>query len=117
MPGTLASCGNTSRSYKKKHLLLSTGNAMIHDVDMPMYPWEEAYNTVVYIMNRRPHRILKNKTPKEAFILDKPHVSHFHVFHYPMYMHIFYEKRSKLEPSSMKAYTLYLSSQQETVMS
>jgi hypothetical protein len=40
---------------------------MIHDQDLPMHLWEEASQTVVYVQNISPHRILGNKTPKEMF--------------------------------------------------
>jgi hypothetical protein len=53
-------------------------------------------------LNMCPHRILKDKTPKEAFIGEKPQVSHFCVFGCLVYIHILEEKRTKLEPSSLK---------------
>jgi hypothetical protein len=41
-----------------------------------MFLWAEACNMTVYIQNRCPHKILEDKTPKEAFIGVKPKVSH-----------------------------------------
>lgn len=75
---------------------------MVHDLDLSMCLWEKACNTTVYILNKCPDRILKKKTPKEAFIGETPKVSHFHVFCCPMHIHILEDKKTKLEPSSVK---------------
>jgi hypothetical protein len=64
--------------------------------------WVEASNTAMYILNRYPHRILKDMTTKETFTYFKPNISHLHVFGSQVYIHVSKEKRSKLEPSSMK---------------
>ena len=40
---------------------------MIHDQDIPMYLWEEAARTTVYVENRISHDSLGNKTTKEVF--------------------------------------------------
>jgi hypothetical protein len=75
---------------------------MMHDVDLPMFLWIEACNTTAYILHWSYHRILKDKTPEEAFAGDKPKVSHFRVFGCLVYIHVHDEKRSKLDPSSLK---------------
>ena len=75
---------------------------MIHDPDLPRFLWEEAYNTIVYIQNKCPHRVLGDETPEKAFIGVKQKVSHFHIFGCPVYIHMPVEKRTKLEPSSRK---------------
>ena len=36
--------------------------AMIHDQDLPMYLWEEAAKTTIYVHNRISHSYLGNKT-------------------------------------------------------
>jgi hypothetical protein len=41
-------------------------------------------------------------TPEEKFISKKPDVSHFKVFGCIAYMHVFDEKRSKLDPKAKK---------------
>jgi hypothetical protein len=93
-----------------------------------MFLWVEACCTIVYILNRCPHRVLKEKTPKEAFTGEKPDVSHFRVFGSLIYIHVPKEKRTKLEPSSLKgilvgysesskAYKIYVPSQRKIVVS
>jgi hypothetical protein len=41
-------------------------------------------------------------TPKEKFMSKKPTVSHFRMFGYIAYVHVFDEKRSKLNPKDEK---------------
>ena len=72
---------------------------MIHDQDLPMYLWEEATRTIVYVQNRISHSALGNKTPEEMFYGEKPEVSHLKIFGCPVYIHIIKEKRTKLDPS------------------
>ena len=55
-------------------------------------------NTMVYVQNRTPHRVLENKTPEEVFSDKKPKVIHLRIFGCPMYIHIPKEKRTKLDP-------------------
>lgn len=64
--------------------------------------WEQACNIVVYILNRYPHKALKDITSNEAFTNEKLEVLDFYVFACPIYIHVPDEKRTKLEPSSFK---------------
>jgi hypothetical protein len=95
---------------------------MIHDQNLPMIMWAEASMTTMYVLNRSPHHILKNMTPKEAFTRVKPEVGNFRIFGCPVYFHIPKEKRSNLDPSgrkgtfvgyseSSKAYWIYIPGQ------
>ena len=76
--------------------------AMIHDQSLLICLWEEASRTVVYVQNKCPHKIVKNMTPKEAFIGVKPKVGHLRIFGCPVYIHVPKDKRTKLEPSGKK---------------
>jgi hypothetical protein len=93
--------------------------AMIHDQDLPMHLWAEATKTTMYVHNRSPHKVLENKTPKEMFSGEKPEVSHFRIFGYPVFVHVSKEKRTKLDPfghkgifvgynDTLKAYMIYI---------
>ena len=75
---------------------------MIHDQDLPMYPWEEASKTTIYVHNRISHSALWNKTPEERFFGENPEVSHLKIFGCHVYIHIPKEKSSKLDPSGKK---------------
>jgi hypothetical protein len=75
---------------------------MLHDQDLPLEFWEEACNTTVYVQNKSPHRILEDKTPKEAFTGVRPEIGNLRIFGCPVYIHVPKEKRMKLEPSGRK---------------
>jgi hypothetical protein len=42
----------------------------------------------VYVQNRSPHRILGDKTLKEAFSGVKPEIGHLRIFGCPVYIHV-----------------------------
>ena len=75
---------------------------MIHDQSLPMFLWEEAYRTIVYVQNICPHKVVKNVTPEKAFTGVKPEVGHLRIFGWPVYTHVPKEKMTKLEPSGKK---------------
>ena len=81
---------------------MEAARAMLHDQDLPMRLWAKATRTTVYVQNCTPHRVLKNKTPKEVFSSKKPKVSHLWIFGFLVYIHISKEKRTKLDPSGKK---------------
>jgi hypothetical protein len=87
---------------RKNWSIIGSARAMIHDQDLPMFLWAEAYNTAVYVQNGNPHRILGDKTPEEAFTRVKPEIGHLRIFGCPVYIHVPVEKRTKLEPSGEK---------------
>jgi len=76
--------------------------ARLHDQSLPLFLWEEACNTAVYLQNMSPHRILGCKTPEEAFTRKKPEVGHFRIFGCHTYSRVPSKKRTKLEPATKK---------------
>jgi hypothetical protein len=64
-----------------------------------MHLWAEASNTTVYVQNRSPHKILRNKTLEKILTGKKPEVKHLRIFGCPVYNNVPKEKRTKLEPS------------------
>ena len=113
---------------RKNKTICEVAKAMICDQDLPMSLWVEACNTAMYIQNRSPHRLLKDKTPKEAFIDVRLKVSHLRIFGYPMYIHVPKEKRTKMEPfgkkgtfvgysETSKAYRIYITGQRHIEVS
>ena len=56
----------------------------------------------MYVQNRTPHKVLKNKTPEEVFSSKKQKFSHLRIFGCLVYIHIPKEKRTKLDPSGKK---------------
>lgn len=67
-----------------------------------MFLWAEVANTTVYVQNKCPHRVVKDKTLEEAFTGVRPEVGHLRIFGCPVYVHVPHEKRSKLDPSGLK---------------
>lgn len=67
-----------------------------------MFLWAKVCNTIVYIQNMSPHRVLGSKTPEEAFIGRKPEIGHLRIFGCLTYSHVPLEKRTKLEPIAEK---------------
>ena len=88
--------------------------SMIHDQDLPMYLYVEAYKTIVYIQNKISHNALGNKTPEEMFSGEKPEVSHLKIFGFPVYIHIPKEKRTKIEHLGNKGLFLRYSEQSKS---
>jgi hypothetical protein len=74
------------------------------DQDLPNSLWEKATSTDVYIQNRCPHAILKDKTHEEVFSGIKLEVGHLRIFGCPFYIHVPKEKRTKMEPSRKKGF-------------
>jgi transposase InsO family protein len=109
---------------RKNRTIVEAARAMLHDQDLPMLLWAEACNTAVYVQNKNSHRILEEKTHKEAFTRVKPEIGHLRIFGCPVYIHVPKEKRTKLEPSgrkgmfmgyskTSKAYRIYILGQQQ----
>ena len=81
-------------------MILGAARVMFHDQGISMHLWAEECNTMVFVQNRCPHRILGMSTPKEAFTGKKPDVSHFNIFGLSIYVHVTKDARKKLEPTA-----------------
>jgi hypothetical protein len=87
---------------RENNTICEATKVMMLNQDLPNSLWEEATSTVVYIQNRCPHVILKDKTPKEVFSGIKHEVGHLRIFGCPLYIDVPKEKRMKMEPSGKK---------------
>ena len=89
---------------RKNMTIFEAMKAMMFDQDLPNSLWEEATSIALYIQNRCPHVILKDKTPEEVFSGIKPEVGNLRIriFGSPIYIHVPKEKRTKMEPSGKK---------------
>jgi hypothetical protein len=87
---------------RKNKTICEVEKTMMFDQDLPNYLWAEATSIAVYIQNRCPHAILKDKTPEEVFSGIKPEVGHLRIFGCPVYIHVPKEKRTKMEPLGKK---------------
>jgi hypothetical protein len=102
---------------RKSHIIMGVDKAMLHDQGLPMFLWDEACNTAMFLHNRSPHKVLGKK----------PDVSHFGIFGSLVYCHVPSESRKKLEPTvvkgifvgyseTTKAYRVYMSALRSTVI-
>eukprot|EP00794_Sanderia_malayensis_P014955 gene14955-biopygen12465 len=82
--------------------IMETVRSIMHHAKLPMMFWAEAVSTAVYIRNRCPTSALKEKTPYESWLKEKPSVKHLRVFGCNAMVHIPDEKRSKLDKKSRK---------------
>jgi hypothetical protein len=114
---------------KRKNITIEESvKEIMNDQNLSMFLWGEAVMTTSYVQNRSSHRILKNMTPKEAFLGKKPSVEHLRIFGCHVYIHVPKDKRKKLEPlgkrgifigysESSKVYRIYVPSQQKIEIS
>jgi transposase InsO family protein len=75
-------------TQRKNLSIIGSTKAMIHDQDLPIFLWPDACNTIVYVQNMSPHKILGDKTPEEAFTGVKPEIGHLRIFGCLVYIHV-----------------------------
>src|ERR1051325_6396980 len=80
--------------------ILDMARCMLKQKNLPKSLWGEAVSTAVYIFNRRPTKILKNKVPEEVWSGKRPSVSHLKLFGSMCYKHIPDARRRKLDDKS-----------------
>ncbi|KAL8127021.1 hypothetical protein AgCh_014082 [Apium graveolens] len=68
--------------------------------------WAEAAMWTVYVLNRSPTLVVKDKTPEEVWTGFKPDVADFRVFGCFAHVHIPDQKRIKLDDKSIKCMLL-----------
>jgi hypothetical protein len=79
---------------------------MIHDQGLPLFLWDEACNTAVYLQNQSPHREVGDMTSEEDFTGKKPSVEHWRIFGCITFSHVPKEERTKMEPTVEKGLLL-----------
>jgi hypothetical protein len=87
---------------RKNRTIYEAAKAMMFDKDLPDSLWAEAMSTTMYIKNRCPHVIFKDKTLEKVFLGIKPEVGHLRIFGCLVYINVPKEKRTKTEPSGKK---------------
>lgn len=87
---------------RKNRTICEAAKAMMLDQDLPNSLWAETTRKTMYIQNRCPHVILKDKTPEEVFIGKKLEVGHLRIFGCHVYIHVPKKKRTKMEPLGKK---------------
>jgi hypothetical protein len=113
---------------RKNRAITGAARSMLHDQSFPLYLWEEACATAVYLQNRSHHRVFGKMTPKEAFTDRRPDVEHIRIFGCSTFSHVPSEKRTKLDPTTQqgilvgyskasKAYRIYIPTLRKVVVS
>jgi hypothetical protein len=85
---------------RKSRTIVGVARAMLHDQGLPIHLWVEACNTMVYVQNCCPQRVLGMSTPEEAFTSKKLDILHFKIFGSSVYVHVTKNTRKKLEPTA-----------------
>ena len=76
---------------------------MLYHAKLPLEIWAEAYSTAVYLHNRSPTTVLKDKTPFESLFGRRPDVSQLKVFGCVSYVQIPNDQHRKLDAEAHKA--------------
>jgi hypothetical protein len=63
--------------------------------------WAEAANTIVFLQNRLPTKLLEEKTPFEVWYNYKPSLSFLKIFGSICFIHVPHIKRNKLDNKAM----------------
>ncbi|KAL5570519.1 hypothetical protein UlMin_027094 [Ulmus minor] len=73
---------------RKNRTVMETARAMLMEKGLPKTFWAEAVYTAVYLLNRCPTNVVKDKTLVEAWSGRKPSAKHLRVFDCICYAHI-----------------------------
>ncbi|KAH9310278.1 hypothetical protein KI387_044223 [Taxus chinensis] len=103
---------------RKNRTIMEMARSMLKAKHLPNEYWAETVACVVYILNRCPTKIVKDKVPQKAWSGKKRSVSHLRIFGCVAYAHIPNERRKKLDDKGercifvgyseqSKAYKLY----------
>ena len=82
---------------RKNQTIMEMARSMLKGKNLPIEYWAEVVACAVYILNRSPTRIVRDKIPQEAWSGKHHCVSHFRVFGCIAYAHVPKETRSKLD--------------------
>ncbi|TPX29978.1 DNA-directed DNA polymerase [Synchytrium microbalum] len=81
--------------------LFNKVRCMLLDGNVAKIWWAEAASTAAYIHNRLPTKVLKDHTPYQALLGEKPDISHMRVFGCVVYCHVS-EYHIKLDDTAVK---------------
>nr|KYP38814.1 Retrovirus-related Pol polyprotein from transposon TNT 1-94 [Cajanus cajan] len=84
-------------SERKNRTIMEMARSMMHEKGLPKKFWAEAANTVVFLLNRLPTKVVPGKTPYEAWYGYKPFVQNFKVFACICFTYVPKVKRDKLD--------------------
>ena len=95
------SCPHTPQqngiAERKHRHIVETALSMLHDTDLPMTLWTEAFHTAVYVINRLPLALLAGKSPFFLLNHEHPKYDELRVFGCICYVHVDSSLRNKLQ--------------------
>jgi hypothetical protein len=86
----------------KNRIVVGATRAMIHDNGMPLFLWTKASSATIYLQNMSHHIVLGKWTHEETFQGTRPDVSHIRIWGNACCCHVPLEKRTNLNPTTMK---------------
>ena len=75
---------------------------MLHKKNLPKQFWVEAENTTIFLYNRLPTKVVKNKTPFEAWYGYKSSLNFLKVFGYLCFTYVPQVKHDKLDKKAIQ---------------
>lgn len=75
-------------SERKNKIVMEMARCILFKKKMPKGLWAETINTVVYLLNRCPTKVVRDKTPCEAWVGEKPIVKHLIMICLDMSFHL-----------------------------
>ena len=85
---------------RRNRTVAAMTRSILKSSNMPSYMWGEAVRHSVYLLNRLPTKVLKGRTPHEAWSGRKPDLSHIKMFGCVAYMKTPSVHTSKLDDRS-----------------
>jgi hypothetical protein len=87
---------------RKHRHIVESALSMLHDTQIPLSLWTEAFHTAVYVINRLPMRLLNNLTPYFVLFGTQPQYSQLRVFGCVCYVHIDSSQRNKFQDKACR---------------
>ncbi|RVW26923.1 Retrovirus-related Pol polyprotein from transposon TNT 1-94 [Vitis vinifera] len=88
---------------RRNRTLLDMVRSMLSSLKLPRFLWTEALETVVYILNRVPTKVVP-KTPFELLKYWKPSLRHMRVWECSSEVRIYNPQEKKLDPRTISGY-------------
>jgi hypothetical protein len=100
------SCPHTPQqngiAERKHRHIVESAMSMMHDSNLPVTLWAEAFHTAVYVINRLPMNILENKSPYFSLHCVHPNYHDLRVFGCVCYVHVDSSMRHKFQDKALQ---------------
>ena len=104
--GRRVSCPHTPQqngiAERKHRHIVESAMSMLHDSNLPINLWTEAFHSAVHVINRLPMVVLENKSPYHCLFGAHPSYHDLRVFGCVCYVHIDRSLRNKFQDKAQK---------------